>query len=36
MKDTATFLKEQGRITELKPDYGAFVTSEYIKKALGK
>jgi len=36
MKDTAAFLKEQGRITELKPDYGAFVTTEYIRKALGK
>ena len=36
MKDTAAFLKEQGRISELKPDYGAFVTTEYIRKALGK
>ena len=36
MKDTATFLKEQGRITEVKPNYGDFVTTEYIKKALGK
>lgn len=36
MKDTATFLKEQGRIQEVKPDYGAFVTTEFIKKALGK
>jgi taurine transport system substrate-binding protein len=36
MKDTATFLKEQGRIQEVKPNYGDFVTTEYIKKALGK
>mgnify|MGYP001183675611 FL=1 len=36
MKDTAAFLKEQGRITDLKPDYSAFVTTEYIRKALGK
>jgi len=36
MKDTATFLKDQGRIQEVKPNYGDFVTTEYIKKALGK
>ena len=35
-KDPAAFLKEQGRITDLKPDYSAFVTTEYIRKALGK
>jgi len=33
MANTATFLKEQGRITEVKPDYGAFVTADYVKKA---
>jgi len=36
MHDTAVFLKEQGRITEVKPDYGVFVTTDYVKKALGK
>jgi len=33
MTNTAAFLKEQGRIQEVKPDYGAFVTSDYVKKA---
>jgi taurine transport system substrate-binding protein len=33
MTDTAAFLKEQGRIQEVKPDYKAFVTDAYIKKA---
>lgn len=36
MASTAAFLKEQGRITEVKPDYAAFVTSVYVNKALGK
>jgi len=36
MKDTATFLKEQGRMQEVKPNYGDCVTTEYIKKAIGK
>jgi taurine transport system substrate-binding protein len=36
MANTAAFLKEQGRITEVKPDYSAFVTDAYVKKALGK
>jgi taurine transport system substrate-binding protein len=36
MTDTAAFLKEQGRIQEVKPDYKAFVTDAYIRKALGK
>jgi taurine transport system substrate-binding protein len=36
MADTAAFLKEQGRITEVKPDYKAFVTDAYLKKAMGK
>ncbi len=36
MASTAAFLKEQGRITEVKPDYAAFVTDAYVKKALGK
>jgi len=36
MSDTAVFLKEQGRVQEIKPDYGAFVTTVYVNKALGK
>ena len=33
MTSTAAFLKEQGRIQEVKPDYKAFVTDAYVKKA---
>jgi len=36
MSSTAAFLKEQGRIQEMKPDYSAFVTDAYIKKAMAK
>ncbi len=36
MTNTAAFLKEQGRIQELKPDYAAFVTDAYVKKATAK
>lgn len=36
MTDTAAFLKEQGRVQEVKPNYGAFVTTTYVNKALGK
>jgi len=36
MTRTAEFLKEQGRIQEIKPDYSAFVTDAYVKKAIGK
>jgi taurine transport system substrate-binding protein len=36
MTRTADFLKEQGRIQEVKPDYAAFVTDTYVKKAMGK
>jgi len=36
LTDTATFLKEQGRVQEVKPNYGAFVTTTYVQKALGK
>ena len=28
MADTAAFLKEQGRVQEVKPNYGAFVTDD--------
>ena len=34
MANTAAFLKEQGRITEVKPDYKAFITDAYLKKAM--
>ncbi len=36
MTSTAVFLKEQGRIQEMKPDYKAFVTDAYVKKAMAK
>jgi taurine transport system substrate-binding protein len=36
MTRTADFLKEQGRIQEVKPDYSAFVTDVYVKKAMAK
>ena len=36
MANTAAFLKEQGRIQEVKADYRAFVTDVYVRKALGK
>jgi taurine transport system substrate-binding protein len=36
MARTAEFLKEQGRIQEIKPDYKAFVTDMYLKKAMAK
>ena len=36
MTDTAAFLKEQGRIQEVKPDYKVFVTDAYVKKAMAK
>ncbi len=36
MADTAVFLKEQGRIQEVKPNYASFVTDAYVKKAFGK
>jgi taurine transport system substrate-binding protein len=36
MTDTAAFLKEQGRVQEVKPNYSDFVTTTYVKKAMGK
>jgi taurine transport system substrate-binding protein len=36
MTNTAAFLKEQGRVQEVKPNYGDFVTTTYVKKAMGK
>jgi len=31
---TAQFLKEQGRVPEVAPDYSRFVTSEYVRDAM--
>ena len=36
LTDTAVFLKEQGRVQEVKPNYGSFVTTTYVQKAMGK
>ena len=36
MTDTAAFLKEQGRVQEVKPNYGAFVTTKYVTEAMKK
>jgi taurine transport system substrate-binding protein len=36
LTNTAVFLKEQGRIQEVKPDYGAFVSTAYVRQALGR
>ncbi len=36
MAGTATFLKEQGRVQEVKPDYSAFVTTKYVNLAMSK
>ena len=36
LADTAVFLKEQGRVAEVKPNYGVFVTTTYVNKAMGK
>jgi taurine transport system substrate-binding protein len=36
LAETAKFLKEQGRITEVAPDYSKFVTDEYVKAAMAK
>ncbi|WP_244610474.1 taurine ABC transporter substrate-binding protein [Microvirga pakistanensis] len=33
LAETAQFLKEQGRISALAPDYAKFVTDEYVKAA---
>ena len=35
LTDTAAFLKEQGRVQEVKPNYGDFVSTTYVKKAAG-
>ena len=35
LEATAEFLKAEGRIDALLPDYGAVVTNEYVKAAMG-
>lgn len=35
LADTAAFLKEQGRVPAVAPDYAKFVTDAYVKAALG-
>jgi len=35
MADTAVFLKEQGRVQAVKPNYSDFVTTVYVEKAMG-
>ena len=34
MANTAAFLKEQGRVQEVKSSYAPFVTDAYVKKAM--
>jgi len=36
MANTAAFLKEQGRVQEVKSNYSAFVTDVYVRKAMSK
>jgi taurine transport system substrate-binding protein len=36
MTNTAVFLKEQGRVQEVKPDYSAYVTTKYVNEAMKK
>jgi taurine transport system substrate-binding protein len=36
LADTAAFLKEQGRVQELKPSYAPYVNPRYLQKALAK
>ena len=36
LSNTAVFLKEQGRVQEIKPSYDSYVTTTYIQKAMAK
>ncbi len=36
MAGTAAFLKEQGRVQEVKADYSNYVTTTYVEKAMAK
>lgn len=31
IKDTASFLKEQGKVDQVDPDYGSYVTDKFVK-----
>ena len=34
LANTSAFLKEQGRLQEVKPDYNAFIVMSYLKEAM--
>jgi taurine transport system substrate-binding protein len=34
LADTSAFLKEQGRVQEVKPNYSSFVTTKYVQEAM--
>ena len=34
LANTSTFLKEQGRLQEVKPDYNAFIDMSYLREAM--
>jgi len=34
LADTSAFLKEQGRVQEVKPSYAPFVTTKYVQEAM--
>jgi taurine transport system substrate-binding protein len=36
LADTSAFLKEQGRVQAVAPDYSSFVNPAFVQKALGK
>jgi taurine transport system substrate-binding protein len=36
LMDTALFLKEQGRVQEVKPSYGPYVNPSFVQKALAR
>jgi taurine transport system substrate-binding protein len=36
LADTSRFLKEQGRVQDVKPNYADFVTTRYVLKAMSK
>ena len=34
LADTSAFLKEQGRVQEVKPNYSSYVTTKYVQEAM--
>ena len=34
LADTSAFLKEQGRVQEVKPNYSTYVTTKYVQEAM--